>query len=82
MANTRPSGGTAFVRAVAPGGAAVYRTAPSPGAGTTTLPALNSVAANDVWQEVYADGATTPSYIQVAKAGQTVIQTIAVSVNA
>lgn len=82
MPNIRPSGGTAFVRSVAAGGAAVYRTTPAPGGATTTLPALDSVAANDVFQEVYADGAETPSYLLVVKAGQKRIVTNAVVVNA
>ena len=82
MPNNRPSGGTAFVRAVAPGGAAVYRTEPRPGASTASLPALGAVAGTDVYQEVFADGATTPSYLLVAKAGQVRGETIAVGVNA
>lgn len=80
--NSRPGKGTAFVQSVAPGGAAVYRTEPRPGGATTTRPADGATAANDVWQEVFTDGATTPSYVLVAETGQVVGTNVGISVNA
>lgn len=68
---TMPAGD--WTNAAAP----VYRTGPSAASGTTTLPAVGAVAANDVWLESYAGGANpaggaapgTPTYILMAKQG-------------
>ncbi len=70
MPNNRPSGGTPFAQATTAGGAAVYRTTPNPSGSTTSLPAVGATATAEVWQEVFADGATTPSHRLVAGVNQ------------
>lgn len=73
MPNNR-SVSTFAQKSLAAGGAAVYRQNPAPGATVVvTRPADGTVAATDVWQEVYQNGADAPpSYVLIAKAGQTV----------
>lgn len=81
MPNTR-SVSTAFQKSLALAGAAVYRETPSPAGTVTTRPANGATAANDVWQEVFQNGADTPSFILIAKAGQVVAPGAAVLVSA
>lgn len=82
MPNNRAGQGTAFVRAAVKDGAAVYRTTPKPTGTVTTRPADGATAANDIWQEVYTDGADTTSYVFVAKSGQVLGTNVGQTVNA
>jgi len=67
--NRRPSNG-GFSAALTVGGTVVFRSTPNPSGTTASLPSAGAAPVTHVWQEVYADGATTASYILAVPAGR------------